>query len=41
MAPEDIAALYEFLHAQAPAGEASPRDPRINPTDDLDDLAIN
>jgi mono/diheme cytochrome c family protein len=41
MAPEDIAALYEFLHAQAPAGDPSPRDPRINPSDDVDDLAIN
>jgi mono/diheme cytochrome c family protein len=41
MAPEDIAALYEFLHAQAPAGEPSPRDPRIDPSDDVDDLAVN
>jgi hypothetical protein len=31
MAPEDIAALYEFLHTIAPAGEKSPDDPRVNP----------
>jgi mono/diheme cytochrome c family protein len=31
MAPEDIGALYEFLHTVAPAGEKSPDDPRVNP----------
>ena len=28
LAPEDVGALYEFLHAQAPSGAASPEDPR-------------
>jgi len=29
MTPEDIGALYEFLHAQAPSGEPAPEDPRV------------
>jgi mono/diheme cytochrome c family protein len=29
MAPEDVGALYEFLHSTAPAGEPSPEDPRV------------
>ena len=29
MAPEDVGALYEFLHAQPALGERSPEDPRI------------
>lgn len=29
MAPEDMGALYEFLHSVAPAGNPSPEDPRI------------
>lgn len=28
MTPEDVGALYEFLHAQPPSGEAAPKDPR-------------
>jgi mono/diheme cytochrome c family protein len=29
MSPEDIGALYEFLHAQPPSGEPAPEDPRV------------
>jgi hypothetical protein len=29
MAPEDIGALYEFLHALPPVGAVSPEDPRV------------
>ncbi len=29
MSSEDIGALYEFLHAQPPAGDRSPEDPRV------------
>jgi mono/diheme cytochrome c family protein len=29
MTPEDVAALYEFLHAQPAAGERAPEDPRV------------
>ena len=29
MAPEDVGALYEFLHTVSPAGGASPEDPRV------------
>jgi mono/diheme cytochrome c family protein len=29
MAPEDVGALYEFLHAQQPSGSPAPEDPRV------------
>jgi hypothetical protein len=29
MAPEDIGALYDFLHAQPASGEPAPDDPRV------------
>lgn len=29
MAPDDVGALYEFLHAQAASGSAAPEDPRV------------
>jgi len=29
MAPEDVGALYEFLHAQRSSGSPAPEDPRV------------
>lgn len=31
LSPDDVGALYEFLHTQAPAGAAAPDDPRSKP----------
>jgi mono/diheme cytochrome c family protein len=31
MAPEDVGALYEFLHSLPPTGEPSPEDPKVKP----------
>jgi mono/diheme cytochrome c family protein len=31
MQPEDIGALYEFLHSNAPAGKPVPEDPKVKP----------
>ena len=29
--PEDLGAIYEYLHTQPPSGEMAPTDPRVKP----------